>query len=171
MKGLHGPETFDTRRENGSIVPAFLAVIEEIVKLIPGKPIRFVVNSHQHFDHAAGLRTYMHIGSTIITRWKNFDFYNKDVLNFAPRTLKPDMVSLWPPTELAEGYYYELLRENYVLSDGTRKSCPSMAIRFRGPISREPSSHEMDQAFGSRLSALGVRLEASAGSGLSAPEA
>ncbi len=120
MKGLHGPETFDTRRENGSIVPAFLAVIEEIVKLIPGKPIRFVVNSHQHFDNAAGLRTYMHIGSTIITRWKNFDFYNKDVLNFAPRTLKPDMVSLWPPTELAEGYYYELLRENYVLSDGTR---------------------------------------------------
>jgi glyoxylase-like metal-dependent hydrolase (beta-lactamase superfamily II) len=97
-----------------------LAVIEEIVKLIPGKPIRFVVNSHQHFDHVAGLRTYLHIGSTIITHWKNFDFYNKDVLNFAPRTLKPDMVSLWPPTELAEGYYYELLRENYVLSDGTR---------------------------------------------------
>ena len=120
MKGLHGPETFDTRRENGSIVPAFLAVIEEIVKLIPGKPIRFVVNSHQHFDHVAGLRTYLHIGSTIITHWKNFDFYNKDVLNFAPRTLNPDMVSLWPPTELAEGYYYELLRENYVLSDGTR---------------------------------------------------
>jgi hypothetical protein len=34
--------------------------------------------------------------------------------------MKPDMVSLWPPTELAEGYYYELLRENYVVSDGTR---------------------------------------------------
>ncbi len=97
-----------------------LAVIDEIVKLIPDKPIRFVINSHQHFDHAAGLRTYMHIGSTIITHWKNFDFYNKDVLNFAPRTLKPDMVSLWPPTELAEGYYYELLRENYVLTDGAR---------------------------------------------------
>ena len=29
-----------------------LAVIEEIVKLIPNKPIRFVINSHQHFDHA-----------------------------------------------------------------------------------------------------------------------
>jgi glyoxylase-like metal-dependent hydrolase (beta-lactamase superfamily II) len=97
-----------------------LAVIEQITKLVPDKPIRFVINSHQHFDHAAGLRTYMHIGSTIITHWKNFDFYNKDVLNFAPRTLKPDMVSLWPPTELAEGYFYELLRENYVLSDGTR---------------------------------------------------
>jgi hypothetical protein len=29
------------------------------------------------------------------------------------------MVSLRPPTELAEGYYYETVRENYVLSDGT----------------------------------------------------
>lgn len=97
-----------------------LAVIEEIVKLIPNKPIRFVINSHQHFDHASGLRTYLHVGSTIVTHWKNFDLYNKDFLNYAPRTMKPDMVSLWPPTELAEGYYYELLRENYVVSDGAR---------------------------------------------------
>ncbi len=97
-----------------------LAVIEEVVKLIPNKPIRFVVNSHQHFDHAGGLRAYMHIGATIITHWKNFDFYSRDFLTYAPRTLKPDMLSLWPPTELAEGYQYETVRENYVLSDGTR---------------------------------------------------
>ena len=63
-------------------------------KLIPNKPIRFLVNTHQHFDHIGGLRTYMHIGATIITHWKNFDFYNRDVLNYAPRTLQPDMVSL-----------------------------------------------------------------------------
>jgi glyoxylase-like metal-dependent hydrolase (beta-lactamase superfamily II) len=97
-----------------------LAVIDEVVKLIPNKPIRFVVNSHQHFDHAGGLRAYMHIGATIITHWKNFDFYSRDFLTYAPRTLKPDMLSLWPPTELAEGYQYETVRENYVLSDGTR---------------------------------------------------
>jgi glyoxylase-like metal-dependent hydrolase (beta-lactamase superfamily II) len=107
-----------------------LAVIEEVVKLIPNKPIRFVVNSHQHFDHAAGLRTYMHIGSTIITHWKNFEFYNKDFLNYTPRTLKPDMITLWPPTELAEGYYYEPLRENYVLSDGTR----NLNIHYLNPL-------------------------------------
>lgn len=97
-----------------------LAVIEEVVKLFPNKPIRFVVNSHQHFDHAGGLRTYMHIGATVITHWKNYEFYNHDFLNYTPRTLQPDMVSLWPPTELAEGYQYETVRENYVLSDGTR---------------------------------------------------
>ena len=97
-----------------------LAVIEEVVKLIPNKPIRFVINSHQHFDHAGGLRTYMHIGATIITHFKNFDFYTRDFLNYSPRTLQPDMMSLWPPTEVAEGYFYETVRENYVLSDGTR---------------------------------------------------
>ena len=84
-----------------------LAVIEEIVRLVPNKPIRFVVNTHQHHDHIGGLRTYMHIGATIITHWKNHDFYTRDVLNYAPRTLDPDMLSLWPPTELAEGYQYE----------------------------------------------------------------
>jgi glyoxylase-like metal-dependent hydrolase (beta-lactamase superfamily II) len=98
-----------------------LAVIEEVVKLFPNKPIRFVVNTHQHSDHAGGLRTYMHIGATIITHWKNFNFYNRDVLNYAPRTLKPDMLTLWPPTEVSEGYQYETVRENYALTDGTRR--------------------------------------------------
>ncbi len=97
-----------------------LAVIEEVVKLVPTKPIRFLVNTHQHFDHLGGIRTYMHIGATIITQALNHTFYTHDVLNYAPRTLRPDMISLWPPTELAEGYQYETVNENYVLSDGTR---------------------------------------------------
>lgn len=97
-----------------------LAVIEAITKLIPNKPIRFLVNTHQHFDHIGGLRTYLHIGATIITHVKNFDFYNRDVLNYTPRTVRPDMVSLWPPTELTEGYNVETVRENYVVTDGTR---------------------------------------------------
>jgi glyoxylase-like metal-dependent hydrolase (beta-lactamase superfamily II) len=97
-----------------------LAVIGEVVRLMPGKPIRFLVNTHQHHDHIGGLRTYMHIGATIVTHRLNYEFYTRDVLNYAPRTLAPDMVSLWPPTELAEGYYYERFTENYVISDGSR---------------------------------------------------
>ena len=97
-----------------------LAVIEEIARRWPQKPIRFLVNTHQHFDHIGGLRTYLHIGATIITHAKNYDFYNRDVLNYAPRTVEPDMVSRWPPTELTEGYNVETVRENYVLSDGVR---------------------------------------------------
>jgi metallo-beta-lactamase superfamily protein len=107
-----------------------LAVIEEVVKLVPNKPIRFLVNTHQHHDHIGGLRTYMHIGATIITHWKNYDFYVHDVLNYAPRTLQPDMVALWPPTELAEGYQYEVVRENYTLTDGAR----TMLISYVQPL-------------------------------------
>jgi hypothetical protein len=34
-----------------------LAVIAKVKQLIPGKPIRYLVNSHSHFDHSGGLRT------------------------------------------------------------------------------------------------------------------
>lgn len=97
-----------------------LAVIERIATLMPGKPIRYLVNSHQHFDHIGGIRTYLHIGATIVTQRKNITFLNRDVLNYRPRTVLPDMVSLWPPTEVAEGYNYESFNENYVVTDGTR---------------------------------------------------
>ena len=107
-----------------------LAVIDEVVRLVPDKPIRFLINTHQHHDHIGGLRTYMHVGATIVTHWKNYDFYTRDVLNYAQRTLAPDMVSLWPPTELAEGYQYETVRENYWLHDGTR----SMHVSYVHPL-------------------------------------
>lgn len=107
-----------------------LAVIEEIAKLMPDKPIRWVVNSHQHFDHVGGLRGFMHIGATIVTHVRNYDFLVRDVLNYAQRTLKPDMVSMWPPTELAEGYFYEAIRENFVISDGTR----NLNVHYMNPL-------------------------------------
>lgn len=97
-----------------------LAVIEEVTRLVPNKPIRFLINTHQHFDHIGGLRTYLHIGATIVTHALNFEFDNRDVLNYTPRTLKPDMVALWPPTELTEGYNVETVRENDVITDGSR---------------------------------------------------
>jgi len=50
----------------------------------------------------------------------NIEFLNKDVLTYHARTVEPDIVSLWPPTELAEGYTYEAIQENYVITDDTR---------------------------------------------------
>ena len=97
-----------------------LAVIEEVVKLAPNKPIRWLISSHPHFDHIGGLRTYLHIGSTIVTHMQNLEFLNKDVLTYEPRTVEPDIVSKWPPTELAEGYTYEAIQENYVITDNSR---------------------------------------------------
>ena len=66
------------------------------------------------------MRAYSHIGATFVTPWNNFDFYRHDFINYAARTIRPDMVSLWPPTELAEGYYWEVVRENYTLEDQGR---------------------------------------------------
>ncbi len=97
-----------------------LAVIEEIVQKIPDKPIRYIVNTHDHYDHLGGLRTYLHIGATVITHQRNRLFYETELLNYTPRTLEPDMVSLYPPTEIAEGYTMEDVDERYILSDGER---------------------------------------------------
>ena len=107
-----------------------LAVIEEIVRLIPNKPIRFLVNTHQHFDHIGGLRTYMHIGATIITHVQELRLLQPRRAELRAADAQPDMVSLWPPTELAEGYNVETVRENYALSDGTRK----MKIYYVQPL-------------------------------------
>ena len=97
-----------------------LAVIENLVGLVPGKPIRFIVNTHAHYDHLGGLRTYLHIGATVITHQRNRVFYEAELLNYVPRTLEPDMMSLYPPTEISEGYTMEDVDEKYVLSDGAR---------------------------------------------------
>jgi hypothetical protein len=66
------------------------------------------------------LRAYSHLGATIITNWHNYELYRHDFINYQARTMKPDMVSQWPPTELAEGYYWEAVRENYILEDQGR---------------------------------------------------
>ena len=34
--------------------------------------------------------------------------------------MAPDIVSRWPPTEVAEGYNYEAVQERYVITDDTR---------------------------------------------------
>ena len=97
-----------------------LAVIEKVVELVPDKPIRFLINTHDHYDHLGGLRTYLHIGSTILTHQRNRMFYESELLNYVPRMLEPDMVSLYPPTEISEGYTMEDVDEKYILGDGNR---------------------------------------------------
>ena len=44
-----------------------LAVIAKAKELIPNKPITFLVNTHAHFDHAGGLRTFGDEGAAIVT--------------------------------------------------------------------------------------------------------
>jgi Metallo-beta-lactamase superfamily len=69
-----------------------LAVIGEVRRLIPNKQIRYVVNTHHHFDHSGGLRTYVAEGVTIITHQENRHFYETVLFSPAPRTLQPDLL-------------------------------------------------------------------------------
>jgi glyoxylase-like metal-dependent hydrolase (beta-lactamase superfamily II) len=90
-----------------------LAVIEEIKKVIPGKPIRYVVNTHAHYDHAGGLRTYVAQGATVVTHETNKPFFEKAWAR--PRTLAPDLLSKSPRPAT-----FETVSDKKVLTDGTK---------------------------------------------------
>ncbi len=74
-----------------------LAVIEEVNRLAPNKPIKYVVNTHHHFDHAGGLRTYLSQGTTVITHESNKPYYMDIMFYPAPRELQPDRMALYNP--------------------------------------------------------------------------
>lgn len=96
-----------------------LAVIEEVTKLVPDKPIRFIVNTHHHWDHLGGVRAYVHEGATVVTHDGNHLYY-QEVFKARPWVLNPDRLSLYPPEEWSEGYIFETVREKYILGDATR---------------------------------------------------
>ena len=68
-----------------------LAVIAEARKLVPNKPLRYVLTTHHHFDHIGGLRTYVAEGATVVTHQSNVPFFEKTLV--APATLSPDAQS------------------------------------------------------------------------------
>jgi glyoxylase-like metal-dependent hydrolase (beta-lactamase superfamily II) len=74
-----------------------LAVIEEAGRLVPNKLIRYVVNTHHHFDHEGGLRTYLSQGTTVITHESNKEYYMGIMFYPAARELQPDRMSLYSP--------------------------------------------------------------------------
>ncbi len=65
-----------------------LAVIAKAKELIPNKPITFLVNTHAHFDHAGGLRTFVDEGAAIVTIEPNQAYYQK--VWATPHSIKPD---------------------------------------------------------------------------------
>ena len=92
-----------------------IAVLDETRRLVPTKPIRYLVNTHHHFDHLGGIRTFVAEGATIITHQRTRDFYERVVFSPAPRTLEPARLSVTPRAPV-----FETLNERYALSDGTR---------------------------------------------------
>src|SRR4029077_11936013 len=90
-----------------------LAYIAETKKLIPNKPIRYVMNPHPHSSHTGGLPPLVAEGATIITQKNNEAFLEK-ALN-TPRTLLNDTLAKSP-----KKLKIETVLEKKVYSDGTR---------------------------------------------------
>ena len=83
--GEDGVLVVDTKLATAS--DALLAAIKQI----SDKPIRYVINTHSHFDHASGLRTFAAEGATIVTHRENVPYYEQ-IWSY-PRTIAPDRLA------------------------------------------------------------------------------
>jgi glyoxylase-like metal-dependent hydrolase (beta-lactamase superfamily II) len=99
--------------EAGQAEARALAYIAETKKLVPNKPIRYVMNTHPHSDHTGGLPALVAEGATIVTQKNNEIFFDR-ALN-TPRTLLNDTLAKNPKKARIE-----TVAEKKIYSDGTR---------------------------------------------------
>jgi glyoxylase-like metal-dependent hydrolase (beta-lactamase superfamily II) len=90
-----------------------LAVIKETRTLVPGKPIKYLVVSHHHFDHSGSVRAVAGEGVTLITHEASRAHFERSVA--APATVSPDHLARSGKKVVVEG-----VRDRKVLTDGTR---------------------------------------------------
>jgi len=90
-----------------------LAVMAEVKKLVPNKPIKYLVNTHHHFDHSSGLRTYAAEGVTVVTHEINRPLYERAAAN--SWNLAPDRLA-----KSKKKPVFQTMGDNMVLTDGTR---------------------------------------------------
>ncbi|HEY7499346.1 MAG TPA: MBL fold metallo-hydrolase [Vicinamibacterales bacterium] len=99
--------------EGGQSEARGLAVIAETKKLFPTKPIKYVVNTHAHFDHASGLAPFAAEGIAIVTHANNREYLDKALS--APRTLVGDSLA-----KAGKKPKVEAAGDKRVLKDDTR---------------------------------------------------
>src|SRR5437773_3025032 len=98
--------------ETGQSEARGLAVIAEAKRVIPNKPVKYVVNTHSHIDHSSGLRAAVAEGATILTHQLNKSYLEKTLST--PHTLNPDKAQ-----QNGKKPVVEAVGDKRVLSDGT----------------------------------------------------
>jgi glyoxylase-like metal-dependent hydrolase (beta-lactamase superfamily II) len=89
------------------------AVIAEAKKTVPGKPIRYLVNTHHHFDHSSGVRAFALEGATIVTHEINRAYFERAAAN--TRNFSPDRLA-----KSGKKPVFQAMGDNMVLTDGNR---------------------------------------------------
>jgi glyoxylase-like metal-dependent hydrolase (beta-lactamase superfamily II) len=90
-----------------------LAILAETRRLFAGRPVRYIVNTHPHFDHAAMLPPFAAEGITIVTDDPNRYFIEMSLSE--PRTLVGDAFAKSKKKPKVQG-----VEEMLVLGDATR---------------------------------------------------
>ena len=90
------------------------AAIAEAKRTVPNKPVRYVINSHSHFDHAGGVRGFVAEGVTVVTHELNKPYFERILKN--PHTLNPDRLAQTKRMPVIEG-----VKDFRLMTDGTRR--------------------------------------------------
>jgi glyoxylase-like metal-dependent hydrolase (beta-lactamase superfamily II) len=67
------------------------AVMDQVKLLAPSKPIRHAINSHQHFDHAGGVRAAVAEGATIVVHAASVPYFERVLAQ--PNSVRPDRLA------------------------------------------------------------------------------
>ena len=95
-----------------------VAVIRALEERFPGKPVRYLVITHFHFDHLGGVRGYVAKGVTLLAHKSIVPFISE--MNDRPRTLRPDSLAKISEKPAVSRSGIEGVTDVKALSDGER---------------------------------------------------
>jgi glyoxylase-like metal-dependent hydrolase (beta-lactamase superfamily II) len=90
------------------------ASIAAAQRLTPNKPIKYVINTHHHADHAGGMRAYVAEGIPIITHESHKKYYEEQIFK-NPHSLNPDRLARMPRAPMIE-----YVKDKRVITDGNQ---------------------------------------------------